>query len=469
MSRLGKAKARRVLEILRGGTPPPPDCIHHLTVGREKETEYLKEVLVQASRGNPRTVFVRGEYGAGKSHILALMQGLALSSGFVTATVVLNSREQPLHRLHALYRRIATSLVLPDGPTTVGSMFSTCAASMLEKHRKDVHMRCRHGMRFFECSNFCLGQHLLDEFFPSLKKQQSGLSYALKLLVWATSRRDPELQEIIQLWLNGESLTRRDLARMHSGQAAGQVCLPPSLTDSDVMGALAALSELVGLMGINGLSVVLDEAEIIPAMGKGQEVFQAYLNLSRIVQVPFTGKGGKVAFTYATTPTFYHDIEKNFFEPLRRTGKMEQAADWLEENLHGSTMELAKLPDPDLLRWLRVVAALQWEAEEAVLGDDDWEKLEGYALELLETVSRSRSVTPRQYIVEWCRYLSSDRLSPPEWSGKSRPLPPGGPRMTKAEKEMRQFVCPICGKEFKGANGLNHHRTAAWCKPIQAR
>lgn len=87
-------KARRMIEAFRLGIVPE-DCVEDFTFGREKELDFLKNWLEDWE--NP-LLYIFGEYGSGKTHLLYAISAIALKEGFAVALVELDPKEIPLYK-----------------------------------------------------------------------------------------------------------------------------------------------------------------------------------------------------------------------------------------------------------------------------------------------------------------------------------------------------------------------------------
>ncbi len=89
------AASRAALRVLRAGSVPD-DGIQLLTVGAHDLID-LTRTSLRSLRGkaNPAPMFLKGEWGTGKTHSIRLVRALALEGGFATMEAVLNSRTCP--------------------------------------------------------------------------------------------------------------------------------------------------------------------------------------------------------------------------------------------------------------------------------------------------------------------------------------------------------------------------------------
>jgi len=101
-----RLKSRRMIEAFRLGIVPY-DCVDEFTFGREKEYRQVKNWL-KSLKDN--ILFVIGDYGTGKTHLLHYARGLALKEKFAVAWVEMDPNETPFHKPKRIYKSIVKSL-----------------------------------------------------------------------------------------------------------------------------------------------------------------------------------------------------------------------------------------------------------------------------------------------------------------------------------------------------------------------
>ena len=97
-----------IINALRRGTVPASG-LERIAVGLDIEEEVIGRQLDYVAQGGGDTKFIRGEYGSGKTFLVARALEIARSKGFVTAQVVISS-QAPLHKLRGIYQQVAGSL-----------------------------------------------------------------------------------------------------------------------------------------------------------------------------------------------------------------------------------------------------------------------------------------------------------------------------------------------------------------------
>lgn len=108
MTGLGRSAIRR----LRSGIVPP-ESLHELSVGYESITSLIDNSLnALSAKGRCAPLFVRGEWGTGKSHMLEFVRTAAARRGIAHVRVDLNARANPLNYPQRFYPWIAESVAL---------------------------------------------------------------------------------------------------------------------------------------------------------------------------------------------------------------------------------------------------------------------------------------------------------------------------------------------------------------------
>lgn len=102
----------QLLEALRLGVVPPGGAELY-TVGRDLELSMLRSDLDKAEGGGAARVIL-GDYGTGKTHLLEVLEHLALERNFAVARVVLDEDEVAPSQPRRVYRELTRNLRLPD-------------------------------------------------------------------------------------------------------------------------------------------------------------------------------------------------------------------------------------------------------------------------------------------------------------------------------------------------------------------
>lgn len=104
---------RRAVERLREGIFDP-FAVQVLTAREDKLVRAFDQGLSSPMADFSPHLCICGDYGQGKSHTLAYLQGKALEDGFVTSMINLDPREVPFHDFRQVYRELLARIRFPD-------------------------------------------------------------------------------------------------------------------------------------------------------------------------------------------------------------------------------------------------------------------------------------------------------------------------------------------------------------------
>jgi transcription antitermination factor NusG len=100
----------RALWALKAGRAPR-EGVRYLSVGLDGTIQKLQQAFEQAMQGTAQILWLIGDYGEGKSHLLRLVTALAEEHGFAWAYVVHDKNQNiGLHKPARLFRQILWSL-----------------------------------------------------------------------------------------------------------------------------------------------------------------------------------------------------------------------------------------------------------------------------------------------------------------------------------------------------------------------
>jgi hypothetical protein len=254
------AEAAMTLEALRLGVVPHTD-LRPSSVGREHELALVHTDLATAKKSGAARVLL-GDYGAGKTHMLEVIERDAQSNGFLVGRATLDAEYvMPSHPMR-IYRELVTSLVYPDrnGSASPGlePLLRKAVAdrSLVEEVREGKHGFGRH---------LYLGPAL--HYFAALDLLDDPLPRDL-LLDWISGQRAEGNQEL--------DAALRSLARTSKAFDRGPTVY--SLKDFQPWAhvyayLLGGLSLLARRAGYQGLVVLLDEAEYYDLLGSAARAF----------------------------------------------------------------------------------------------------------------------------------------------------------------------------------------------------
>lgn len=232
---------RRALEGLRNGVPNEA-AVRLLGCNQPKAESRFQELLSQAmDPDNPPSnslgMLVDGEFGSGKSHLLAYLEHQALSQGFVCSKVCI-SKETPLYNLDKVFKSAIEHGRMPDG---TGQLMGEIGLRLENSPESYV--------RFFRWANS--EENGLHRIFPAT------------LMVHERSNDFDLISDIRSFW-SGERIkvaTVRDGLRQ-VGQLHNYAFKAPRAKELPSQ-RLRFATELIKGAGYKGWVILLDELELV--------------------------------------------------------------------------------------------------------------------------------------------------------------------------------------------------------------
>lgn len=249
MTALNQLEARRAIESLRSGVPGGA-VVHALGWANAAQVQRLEDLLAQAAAaangGGPvaqRGLLVKGDFGTGKSHLLAYLKQLALNKNFVVSRVVI-SKETPLFKPDKVF-----AAAVRDGkvPGNRGSVLHELAP------RIDFRKR------------------LADDLLTWADQTPGMLAGSINLLQHNVELGDDELIARIIDWWSGEKLSVSNLRTGLRKLGAQKNFEVKAIKAAELTALRIALtSQIIRAAGFAGWVILLDEIELIGRYSKLQ-------------------------------------------------------------------------------------------------------------------------------------------------------------------------------------------------------
>lgn len=237
MNRFDRASIRR----LRSGVVPISQ-LDELSVGygavRAAVTESLQ---ILSAKGKCAPLFVTGEWGTGKSHMLEFIRAAALARGIAHVRVDLNARGTPLNYPQRFYPWVSNAVCMGD----------------------------LQGLRAIVQSAFVDPEHRDSLLKFSWATESGVLGAALRSIILASRELGAEALVDHDAW---DVVTGADLA-------------PFDHKRGKALGRLVAVAKLLRSIGGRGLVVVLDEAETIDQLWNRLSRMGAYQTLGALCRM----------------------------------------------------------------------------------------------------------------------------------------------------------------------------------------
>ena len=352
-----KLTARQAIEALRNGVPNRA-AVETLGCEQPGVEERFDAMLSEVENGGGNTrnrgMLVSGDFGTGKSHLLAYLEQLALSRGFVCSRIAV-SKETPLYDLGKVFSSAMENGRIPDRK-----------GRFIEELALRVSSDAGVLQDFSSWSERHAAQGLSNLIFPAtLRIYQEALDYALST-------------DITSFWA-GEKIhvakVRKGLRQMGEAQTyrfrAPRVSeLPPQ--------RLRFAVELIKAAGFRGWVVLLDEIELIGSysvLQRGRSYAEVTRWMGGIPHENYPGiiTVGAVTEDFATAiispdgPKKDRDYARPRLEQSPRHAHLAEHAEEGMQLLERQCLPLARPDDADVnatIEILRTVysRAYDWEA-----------------------------------------------------------------------------------------------------------
>lgn len=280
------AERRQVLEAVRLGVVPLRGLLAY-TVGRDDEIESARRML--DGRDDDRCRAVLGDYGTGKTHLLELIQHLAVDHGWVVGRAWLDPQEAPPSKPRRVYSALARSFVYPD-KHEAGELGLW---PLLEKAARDDEL----------CEGLVENEHRHVFLSPAIRYAR-GMIEALA--------EDPGSNELAELntmlcdWIEGRAtgVSQELQRRLHGNLRVRDRVL--ALSDFGTLPRvygylLSGLGRLAQRCGYRGVLLLLDETELfsnldLEARARAIDVFRVLMSAAlpdKTLDLSDVRKGGR--------------------------------------------------------------------------------------------------------------------------------------------------------------------------------
>jgi hypothetical protein len=270
----GQHEAKVIVESLRSGVASR-QVASRLPLGREGLLADFQSKLKGLSQVGPRAMFIRADYGQGKTHLLHALWDLALRENCVVSLVTL-SKETPFDKLNKIYPKVVAGTYVPGSSQPgIEQLVSNISSRSLEADKL---------------------LHFADD------NLHPRISVVLKNYI--EGQNDDSLYTLLQD-LSGDFLpgpTLKAIHRLNFQSSARPGSFAPTRQAWDYF---RMLDLLVQVKGYRGWVLLFDEAELIGKLGLGGRA-KAYANTER-----FLSRQGGLSATvsvFSFAASFYSEV-----------------------------------------------------------------------------------------------------------------------------------------------------------------
>ncbi|MDD1719253.1 MAG: BREX system ATP-binding protein BrxD [Methanoregulaceae archaeon] len=283
-----KLESINIINALRRGTVPAGG-LERIAVGLEVEEGVIARQLEYVAEGGGDIKFIRGDYGSGKTFLVARSLELARSNGFVTAHVVISSAS-PLHRLKGLYQQICATIRTRDEEHAPKAIIDTWLFGIEERIIQAG------GGDLDEGALERAAEKEIETALAGISEVNSSLAAAIRTYYRANNAGNFQLAQSAIGWISGEPNIGRDFK-----QKAG---IRGEIDDTVVFCFLRGLVSIMVSAGYRGLAVAVDEVESTLSLQRASRE-KGYAAIQQVVDALDGGSMPHTYFLVTGTPSFF--------------------------------------------------------------------------------------------------------------------------------------------------------------------
>ena len=279
-----------ILMALKNGNVPEKG-VKNLCIGREKEIDEFEKLLDKVNNKKAVVKFINGEFGAGKSFFLKVIEEMAYDKNFVVSWITL-SNDVPFNKIDIVYKNIVKSLKCKTG---------TSLSHIIDRWITELKM-----MAFEQTSNPQKQNQLVQESIyddlAETREHANAFAMAIENYNKLMNEEDYKTAEYAKAWLRGDS-------NIHHTEKK-KFGVKGDVTKDNAIHFLEALSIFVKSIGYSGLVVLIDEAEFTMNLHTKKLRDVAYNYMRDIYDNCNLGKFENSLFVFAATPELFDNAQK---------------------------------------------------------------------------------------------------------------------------------------------------------------
>jgi hypothetical protein len=400
-------EATSIINSLIGGVVPKIG-IQHITVGRSEEINAFISALEDVKSGQSMVKFWIGDFGAGKSFMLHLLNTVALKQKFVVA----NADFTPDNRLYsndgkgvALYSALIDNIAIQTKPE--GGALPT----LLEKWIEQIIIKTAEENRISLTE--IRSEQYLDLIQTSIMKtineitDVGGFDFGTVVMKYYEGyiKDDEQLRRNAFKWLKGEYRTKTE--------AKQDLGVREVINDLNYYDMLKNFCKLFVSMGYCGFMINLDETVNLYKISTSVMREKNYEKILTIYNDCFQGKVTNLFFNFAGTKQVLEDERRGLFSYYALKSRLETNKFETAE-IRDFAQPVIRLMPLDhneifvLLTKLKAIFNYNYKTEIAI-NDVDIQK---FMEEIFNKPGASEFLTPREVIRDFLNILNIIRQNP---------------------------------------------------------
>jgi hypothetical protein len=283
-----KLESINIINALRRGTVPASG-LERIAVGLDIEEGVIGRQLDYVAQGGGDTKFIRGEYGSGKTFLVARALEIARSKGFVTSQVVISS-QAPLHKLRGVYQQVAANLRTQEEEHALKTIIDNWLFAIEER------LLSVGGTRSEDAKLQSATEREIETSLAGISEVNTALAAALRTYYRANNGEDFALAQAALGWIAAEPNIGRDFK--------AKAGIRGDIDDAIAFIFLRGLVAIIHGAGYQGLAIAVDEMETTQGLQRSQRE-KGYQTLVQIIDALDRGEMPRCYFLFTGTPALY--------------------------------------------------------------------------------------------------------------------------------------------------------------------
>jgi len=277
-----------IINALRRGTVPAGG-LERIAVGLDVEEEVIAKQLDYVAQGGGDAKFIRGEYGCGKTFLVARSLEIARGKGFVASHIVISS-QAPLHKLKSIYQQVCAGLRTREEEHALKTIIDNWLFSVEER------LLSVGGDDLADAALEDATGREIEAALAGISEMNSAFAAALRTYYKANNASDFHLAQAALGWLAAEPNIGRDFKQ--------KAAIRGDIDDSVAFAFLRGLVAVIHGAGYSGLAVAVDEMETTQGLQRAQRE-KGYQTLVQIIDALDRGEMPRCYFLFTGTPALY--------------------------------------------------------------------------------------------------------------------------------------------------------------------
>jgi len=285
---LSRLESTNIINALRRGTVPAGG-LERIAVGLDVEEGAIAKELDYVADGGGDVKFIRGEYGSGKTFLVARALEIARSKGFVTTHVVI-APSTPLHKLRGIYQQICANLRTSSEEHALKAIVDNWLFAIEERILSITDPAPE------DAALEAATEREIEAALANISEMNSALAATLRTYYRAGNAGDFAIAQAALGWIAAEPNIGRNLR-----QKAG---IRGDIDDTLAFVFLRGLVSIIHGAGYRGLAIAIDEVETTQALQRNQRE-KGYHTLVRIIDALDRGEMPRCYFFFTGTPALF--------------------------------------------------------------------------------------------------------------------------------------------------------------------